>query len=367
MIINRVTHVITTIERGGAEKQLLTLTSEQAQSGLKVEVIFLKGKSELKKEFEESGVEVNKLLVGKSFLKQISLLSKHLRENPSPIHAHLPKAELLAAIVVPNKFFIFTRHNSEPFWPSGPRIISNLLSKFVCKRASQGIAISNAVKSYLIKRGEIPSGYVIDVVYYGFQKGTSANSIGLNFITNLMNNQSSNFKIGTIGRLVPQKDYPTLLSSFSIVMKSVPNIELYVVGEGYLQKDLIELGKSLGINDKLHWLGKTEYINEFLSKIDLFVLPSKYEGFGLVLLEAMIAKKPIIAANNSAIPEVLGKTFEGLFSTGDIKSLAQQINNIINDKNFSERLVKSYSSQLNLFDPSDMNKNVRNIYSKADF
>ena len=170
MISKKITHLITTIERGGAEKQLLTLASEQVQSGLTVEVIFLKGKSELKKEFEESGVEVNKLLAGKNFLKQISLLSKYLRKNPSPVHAHLPKSELLTAIVIPNKYFVFTRHNSEPFWPGGPRIISNLLSKFVCKRAFQGIAISNAVKSYLIKRGEIPNEYTIDVVYYGFQK-----------------------------------------------------------------------------------------------------------------------------------------------------------------------------------------------------
>jgi hypothetical protein len=149
---------------------LLTLATEQVQSGIKVEVIFLKGKPELKKEFEESGVEVNQLLVGKSFLKQISLLSKFLRKNPSPIHAHLPKSELLAAIVVTNKYFIFTRHNSEPFWPSGPRIISNLLSKFVCKRASQGIAISNAVKSYLIKRGEYQLATLLMLFIMGFKK-----------------------------------------------------------------------------------------------------------------------------------------------------------------------------------------------------
>jgi glycosyltransferase involved in cell wall biosynthesis len=330
-------------------------------------VLYLKGKPDLKDEFEESGVEVNNLLVGKSFLKQISLLSKYLRKNPSPVHAHLPKSELLAAIVVSNKYFIFTRHNSEPFWPGGQRIISNLLSKFVCKRASQGIAISNAVKSYLITRGEVPSGYTIDAVYYGFENDILTNSAGLGLITNIMNSQSSNYKIGTIGRLVPQKDYPTLLNAFSNVLKSVPNADLYVVGEGYLQKDLIELSKSLSINDKVHWLGKTEYIKEFLSKIDLFILPSKYEGFGLVLLEAMIAKKPIIAANNSAIPEVLGKTYEGLFSTGDINALAQQIKTVISDNNFSERLVQSHLSQLELFDPSKMNKNIENVYSNSGF
>ena len=367
MISNKITHLITTIERGGAEKQLLTLASEQVKSGLKVEVIFLKGKSELKKEFEASGVKVNNLLVGKSFLKQIFLFSKYLRKNPSPVHAHLPKSELIAAVVIAKKYFVFSRHNAEPFWPSGPRVISNLLSKYVCKRAAQGIAISNAVKSYIIKRGEIPTGYKIDVVYYGFQKDISTSPVGLNSVTNSINSQSSNFKVGTIGRLVPQKDYPTLLSAFSNVLKTLPETDLYIVGEGYLQDYFISLSKSLGINGNVHWLGKTEYINEFLSKMDLFVLPSQYEGFGLVLLEAMVAKKPIIAANNSAIPEVLGKTFEGLFSTGDVKALAQHIKTAINDKNFSERLVKSYSSQLNLFDPSTMNLNIINVYSNASF
>jgi len=367
MISKKVTHLITTIERGGAEKQLLTLTSEQVQSGLKVVVLYLKGKPELRNEFEESGVEVNNLLVGKSFLKQTFLLSKYLRKNSSPVHAHLPKSELLAAVVITKKYFVFSRHNAEPFWPSGPRIISNLLSKYVCKRASQGIAISNAVKNYLIKRGEIPNGYKIDVVYYGFQKDISTNSVGMNLMSNLMNGHNSNYKIGTIGRLVPQKDYPTLLNAFSNVLKSMPNTDLYVVGEGHLQKDLIELSKSPGVNDKVHWLGKTEYIKEFLSKIDLFILPSKYEGFGLVLLEAMIAKKPIIAANNSAIPEVLGKTYKGLFSTGDIEALAEHIKTVISDNNFSERLVQSYASQLNLFDPSKMNININNVYSNAGF
>ena len=367
MISNKITHLITTIERGGAEKQLLTLAGKQVESGLKVEVFFLKGKSDLKNEFESLGVKVNNLLVGKSFLKQIYILSKYLRKNPSPVHAHLPQSELLAALVIAKKYFIFSRHNAEPFWPSGPRIISNLLSKYVCKRASQGIAISNAVKSYLIKRGEIPNGYKIDVVYYGFQKDISTNPVGMNLMTNLMNGHSSNYKIGTIGRLVPQKDYTTLLGAFSNVLKSMPNTDLYVVGEGYLQKDLIELSKSLGVNDTVHWLGKTEYIKEFLSKIDLFILPSKYEGFGLVLLEAMIAKKPIIAANNSAIPEVLGKTYEGLFSTGDADALAQQIKTAISDDNFPKKLVNSYSSQLDFFDPSKMNRNIENVYSNAGF
>jgi glycosyltransferase involved in cell wall biosynthesis len=81
----------------------------------------------------------------------------------------------------------------------------------------------------------------------------------------------------------------------------------------------------------------------------------------------MIAKKPIIAANNSAIPEVLGKTYEGLFSTGNIKVLSELIKKVISDKNLSERLVQSYSSQLNLFDPSKMNIVLKKVYTNAGF
>lgn len=367
MISNNITHLITTIERGGSEKQLLILANEQIKSGLKVEVIYLKGRPELKTEFESAGVLVNSNLVGNNFLKQILILSKYLKNSPSPIHAHLPKSELIAAFAVSNKHFIFSRHNAEPFWPGGPKIISNLLSKFVCKRAAKGIAISNAVKNYLIDRGEIPQNYPIDVIYYGFKKDTSLNPKGLELVTRLVSVSSSNYKIGAIGRLVPQKDYPTLLNAFSVVLKNSPNLDLYIVGEGSLQKNLIELTHKLGIDKNVHWLGKTEFTNEFLSRLNLFILSSKYEGFGLVLLEAMISQKPIIAANNSAIPEVLGKSYEGLFPTGDVNTLANKINRAISDSNFTDDLVKSLLSQLPFFDPKEMNKKVNQVYSSAGF
>jgi glycosyltransferase involved in cell wall biosynthesis len=367
MISKKITHLITTIERGGAEKQLLILASEQVKSGLKVEVFYLKGKPELITEFEAAGVLVNSNLVGNNFLKQILILSKYLRNSPSPLHAHLPKSELIAAFAVSNKYFIFSRHNAEPFWPGSPKVISMLLSRFVCKRATKGIAISNAVKNYLINRGEILRNYPFEVVYYGFQKDTSLNQRGLEVVSKLVAEKSSNYKIGTIGRLVTQKDYPTLLISFSAVLKNAPKVDLYIVGEGYLQKDLIELTRKLGIDKNVHWLGKTEFINEFLSSIDLFILSSKYEGFGLVLLEAMISKKPILAANNSAIPEVLGKSYEGLFPTGDVNALASKISSVITDSSFANHLVKSLSDQIKFFDPIEMNRNIKNVYSNAGF
>ena len=241
-----------------------------------------------------------------------------------------------------------------------------LLSRFVTSRAAGGIAISNAIKNYLLVAKEISKEFQLSVVYYGFEHEVD-NLSDSNKLTNEMLNSTKNFKLGTIGRLVPGKNYPTMLKAVAKIVDVDPTVKFFVVGGGSSEQALIKVCKDLNIENNVIWLGRTEHIREFLSKIDLFILPSKYEGFGLVLLEAMVAKKPIIAANNSAIPEVLGKTYEGLFSTGDVSALAQQIKTAISDNKFSESLVQSYSSQLDLFDPSKMNINIKNVYSNAGF
>jgi glycosyltransferase involved in cell wall biosynthesis len=117
----------------------------------------------------------------------------------------------------------------------------------------------------------------------------------------------------------------------------------------------------------VHWLGKTADINDYLFELDLFILPSKYEGFGLVLLEAMQAGKPILASNNSSIPEVLGSGYEGLFRTSDVNELSELIIKIQKDASFPMRLVQTYSDRLSLFAPSNMSEKISHIYEDMGF
>jgi glycosyltransferase involved in cell wall biosynthesis len=86
-----------------------------------------------------------------------------------------------------------------------------------------------------------------------------------------------------------------------------------------------------------------------------------------VLLEAMLASKPILAANNSAVPEVLGLNYKGLFSTNDHKLLSDKIIELINDYTKSESLVSDYKEQIKLFDPVGMADNVLRVYKVAGF
>jgi glycosyltransferase involved in cell wall biosynthesis len=86
-----------------------------------------------------------------------------------------------------------------------------------------------------------------------------------------------------------------------------------------------------------------------------------------VILEAMLASKPILAARNSAIPEVLGKSYSGLFETGNFKELASKIGRVIESSEFSKHLIESYQPQLELFNPKKMAKLVKQTYELYGF
>ena len=366
MIQNKVVHLITTIAMGGAEKQLLILVREQILQGLEVEIFYLKRIPELKEEFERIGAKVNSLLANQSFFSQVRKFRRIQRNNNFLIHTHLPQAELVAALSCKKKSFVISRHNFESFWPNKPRFISTVLSRYVSSRAAQVVAISNAVKEYLSSSNEVPKNLKIKVVHYGFnnQRITPNN---INQINDIELNSTSDFKIGTIGRLVPGKNYQTLFSALAQVCKVNPRVKLFIVGDGVSKNELLEFAQNLNLTENIIWLGRTGYIDEFLQKIDLFVFPSLGEGFGLVLLEAMLASKPIIAANNSAIPEVLGASYSGLFPTTDSKILSQKILEVVGDSLESQNLVDEYSKQIQLFSSKEMADKILNIYTQCGF
>ena len=139
---------------------------------------------------------------------------------------------------------------------------------------------------------------------------------------------------------------------------------MLIVGEGKLREDLEHLAQQLEISHKVFWYGKTSKVYEVMQSMDIFVLASRYEGFGLVLLEAIQAQLPVIAANNSAIPEVLGHDSQGLFETGDPYDLYMKLQLFTKAQN---RLSLSLQQQqrLDCFNPTVMSRNIENIYKKG--
>ena len=357
--MNNIIHVITTIENGGAEKQLFILASQQVHLGNNVQVIYLKGKPDLQDSMISRGINVYSNIANLNFFSQVIILKKYLKKQVEPntvLHAHLPRSEVICVLSKFNHKLFITRHNSEPFFPKAPRILSRLLSRFILDKSQVCISISDAVKRFLIDKKEISKKVPIEIVHYGYMPNHLQNRPKTKQIT------STKLIVGTISRLEKQKDIPTLLKAVSLCKESGMNIELRICGSGSMKDSLSNLSKKFNIHHNVNWIGKIEDIYSFLNSIDIFILSTKYEGFGLVLLEAMQSKLPIIASNNSAIPEVLGRDDLMLFETGNIQQLANRII-FLNDKFMRVSIGRLQSKRLNLFDPEKMARQILRIYS----
>jgi glycosyltransferase involved in cell wall biosynthesis len=355
-------HVITTIDRGGAENHLLELARAQVKTGHKVTVAYLKGAAEQKENFQSAGVEV--IQGGKSFFAQFAKIHKLARSGLYPIiHAHLPQAEL-ACLGIPNH--IISRHNTEPFVPGAPKFISSFIAR-TCTYRSTIIAISTAVKDYAKENAMTASHIPISVVYYGInhQDFQLHDFDRAKWRQQELNCEPEDFVFGTISRLVPQKDLQTLINAFSKISKEV-RCKLVIVGDGVQRNELEKLVKFFNLEGKVHFLGKRRDIPELLHGIDAFALSSKYEGLGLVLLEALASEVPIIAARNSAIKEIVNDDVALMFETSSVIQLETAMKELIkNPAETKQRVSRGKIRVQQNFGVDSMLMGTNKVYSQV--
>lgn len=338
-----VTHVITTINLGGAEKQLLLLAAQQKKQGCAVEIIFLKDRPALLNEFISKEIKVDTTFSTVSFMRQIFKLRKKRSTEGVIYHAHLPRAELLCALALKSRSFIVTRHNSEPFFPKAPQIISRFLSRAVLGKAFASISISRAVSDYLEKSQEMANSRNNFIIHYGLES-TRITSAQKQF------SNTNFFQVGTVARLSPQKNLPLLLESIRIFnQNNLKKCHLTIVGTGPLRDELNLLAVRLGIQKYVTWRGEIRDVETFYRSLDVFVLSSDYEGFGLVLLEAMFQGIPVVARKISAIPEVLGENHPGMLESDNPRELASRIKDFLTNKALINTCLVYQSSQIKNF------------------
>ncbi|TLM66182.1 MAG: glycosyltransferase [Deltaproteobacteria bacterium] len=125
---------------------------------------------------------------------------------------------------------------------------------------------------------------------------------------------------GTAGRLHPVKDQETLLRAFAAVAGRLPGARVAIMGAGRLDGRLRELAETLGIADRVDFLGQVPGGPKYFKAFDVFVLPSVREPFGMVLIEAMAAGIPVISSRSGGAGDVVGDTGL-LFDPGDAAGL----------------------------------------------
>lgn len=210
-----------------------------------------------------------------------------------------------------------------------------LIEKRGVKSVNKIVAVSKFTKNQIVNYYDINPDK-IKVIYNGIE---DLNEIKFNAesLKKLKEKNATNSKkvILFVGRVNdPRKGLNFLLKAFKEVKQS-SNVVLIVIGKGNNEKSL-KLCKKLGIEDDVIFKGfldRSELLN-YYKLCDLYVCPSKLEGFGLTILEAMMVQKPIVATRVGAIPEILENyPLKSLVNPGDLNSLADSIVHLLDDPN----------------------------------
>lgn len=186
------------------------------------------------------------------------------------------------------------------------------------------VAVSNPVKDYLLdlKCGfndgnvrVIKNAIDIDKAVAGLLSKAEARS--------RLELDPTDYVFGTIGRLAKVKGQTYLLKAFSETLQRLPHAKLVIIGDGGLSDELNKEVDQLGLSGKVLMAGHIESAYQLMSAFDVFVLPSIEEGFGLVLLEAMVAKLPVIASKVGGVPDVVSESLGALVEPADVSGLSQ--------------------------------------------
>jgi glycosyltransferase involved in cell wall biosynthesis len=163
-----------------------------------------------------------------------------------------------------------------------------------------------------------------------------------------------NHSLVAVGRLVPQKGFDLLLRAFALAAREVPKWSLTIWGEGPDRAKLEQQRENLGLSTRVHFPGVTERPGIWIETADAFVLSSRYEGWGIVVLEAMAAGLPVVSFDCEWGPrEMIKHGVDGLLVPAeDITSLSDALVKIMKDEKLRQQLggaaaesVKRYSRE----------------------
>ncbi|MGX5098456.1 glycosyltransferase [Enterobacter cloacae] len=303
----RATLIITGLSMGGAEKQVCDLADELSCKGVQIQLISMSGKiliSPSNKEIEIISLSMRRNPL--SFLLTYFKVRKEIKKfKPDVVHSHMVHANIFARllrITTPMPKLVSTSHNS---YEGGS------LRAFICRitdpLSTLSTNVSLAATESIINRGSVNKNKVT----------TIHNGIKIdNFRFDEVNREKLRREIGidrqtplllSVGRLATAKDYPNLLRSFAAIKdKTTVAPQLAIIGGGTLETELKALTSELGITDRVHWLGIKNNVHEWLSAGDIFVMSSAWEGFPLVIVEAMAAERVVVATDCGGIREALG-------------------------------------------------------------
>ena len=255
------------------------------------------------------------------------------------------------------------------YFNSASKKLVEYLTLFLCdKTIDELIVPTEKTKElfkdkYKVKRDVyvIPSG--IDTTRFYKE------NIDKNEIINLKKDlglKKTDFIVLYVGRIAKEKSIDFLINNFNSVLKRIPKAKMIIVGDGPDIKDLIDLTRKKGLENKIIFTGKAPWtdVPKYYSLCDLFVTASKTETQGLTVMEAMGASKPVVAIRDESFELMITDKKDGLFFD-DEKSYVDMIYEVYKNKKLRDEISFNARLTADKYSPYNYAKNVLKVYEKV--
>ena len=298
------------------------------------------------------------------FSTAISIRTFIKEQDIDIIHSHGYKANFYAllATLIKNVSLIATCH---PWIKINLKVkIYSWFDKLLLNRFNRIVVISEEIKQDILKSGV--SENKVTVIDNGIDISRFSNKHKSNDFLKEYNIKPAKKIIGTIGRLSEEKGQKFFIEAAKVLLEKYPDLFFMIVGDGPLKEELQTKALHYRIQDHLIFTGISDNIPKILAGMDIFVLPSLTEGLPMVLLEAMAAKKPIIATDVGAIPRVISDRKSGhLIKPGNTNELIEALTILLNDQSYTSRIAQNgYETAINKYSAKEMTKKYVEIYEQ---
>jgi glycosyltransferase involved in cell wall biosynthesis len=329
---------------GGAEQIVLMTAPRLQRAGFDVTVACLKGWGPMGDELEARGVRAVALGARGAWDVRAAgrLLSLLRRDRIQILHAHLFLANVTARLLgwmVGVPVVIATHHDTDVWMGARHRLLERLTAPL----SSAVVACSEAVRRYALEIHGLPVG-LVRTLHNGTEIPASLpDPAARERLRRELGAGPADLLVGAVGRLdEPKKGLSIFLAAARLLAREVPRVRFALVGDGPARPSLEARAAREGVSHRTVFAGARRDITALMGAFDLFVQPSRWEGFGITLLEAMAAGTPIVATSVGGVPEVVVHGETGLLvPPGSPEELARACAALLRDRDRAARLARA--------------------------
>ncbi|PKM88685.1 MAG: hypothetical protein CVU87_06945 [Firmicutes bacterium HGW-Firmicutes-12] len=299
-------------------------------------------------------------------LSSINYLKNLIKEkNFGIVHTHGYAAGMtgrLAAIWAGKKEIIHTVHNFLPTISPVLTFGGKLAERQLSYHSKKIITVSEQLRNSQIEIGITPDKLV--TIYNGIESTKFTHKVRSEARA-MLGLSSQDQVIGTVSRLIPSKGIDIFLKALAQLNKT-QKVKGLIIGDGPLKAILQDSAQRLGLSGKILFLGQREDVPKLLSALDVFILPSRQEGFGLTLVESQWLGLPVIASETGGIREIIQDDINGLlFTPGEYMELYQKISFLLSNEQLKNKLASNGEKSAHLrFSAEKMISSTLGLYNQ---